>query len=82
MCYTIQEGKTYEKWTAYGQSKTANVLFSRELAKRLGERGLLAFSLNPGSIMTNLAGHLDFAPGGDLDNLGRLNQDLLWLSEY
>jgi NAD(P)-dependent dehydrogenase (short-subunit alcohol dehydrogenase family) len=34
-------------WVAYGQSKTANILFSRELAKRYGDR-LLAFSLHPG----------------------------------
>lgn len=37
-----------------GQSKTANILFSRELAKRYGDR-LLAFSLHPGGITTNLA---------------------------
>ncbi|RFU72832.1 oxidoreductase [Trichoderma arundinaceum] len=65
----FDEGKTYEKWTAYGQSKTANILFSISLAKRLGERGLLSFSLNPGSIATNLGMHLDFAPGGDIEKL-------------
>lgn len=68
---TIQGGKTYEKWNAYGQSKTANILFSIGLAKRFGDRGVLSYSLNPGAIMTNLGAHLDFAPGGDLEVLGR-----------
>ncbi|EHK22544.1 uncharacterized protein TRIVIDRAFT_179867 [Trichoderma virens Gv29-8] len=67
-------GKTYEKWNAYGQSKSANVLFSIGLAKRFGDRGVLSYSLNPGAVMTNLAGHLDFAPGGDLETLARVSQ--------
>ncbi|KAL6871287.1 NAD(P)-binding protein [Trichoderma novae-zelandiae] len=67
-------GETYEKWNAYGQSKTASVLFAISLAKRLGARGVLAYSLNPGAILTNLAGHLDFAPGGDLDSLARISR--------
>lgn len=33
---------------AYGQSKTANVLHAREISKRLGDRGVIAFSLHPG----------------------------------
>ncbi|KAL7938308.1 NAD(P)-binding protein [Trichoderma chlorosporum] len=64
------DGNTYDKWNAYGQSKTANVLFSIGLAKRYGDRGLLSYSLNPGAIMTNLANHFDFGPGGDMETLG------------
>ncbi|KAL6893386.1 hypothetical protein GGI43DRAFT_424829 [Trichoderma evansii] len=78
------EGKTYEKWAAYAQSKTANILFSRELAKRLGDRGLLSFSVNPGAIITtNLAGHLDFTPGKDGDEAffhRSANSDALFFS--
>ncbi|KAI9021289.1 dehydrogenase [Hyaloraphidium curvatum] len=48
------DGKKYKAWTAYGQSKTANILFSRELAKRYGDK-ILSFSLHPGGITTNLA---------------------------
>ncbi|KAK1255923.1 hypothetical protein MKX07_008182 [Trichoderma sp. CBMAI-0711] len=71
----LQGGETYEKWNAYGQSKTANVLFSIGLANKFGDRGVLAYSLNPGAIATtNLAGHLDFAPGGDLDSLARISR--------
>jgi NAD(P)-dependent dehydrogenase (short-subunit alcohol dehydrogenase family) len=70
----VQGGETYEKWNAYGQSKTANILFSIGLANKYGDRGVLAYSLNPGAIATtNLAGHLDFAPGGDLDSLGEFD---------
>jgi NAD(P)-dependent dehydrogenase (short-subunit alcohol dehydrogenase family) len=54
----------YEKWTAYGQSKTANVLFTVELERRLGARGVHAFAVHPGMIITDLGRHLtqdDFA---------------------
>ncbi|MEO1658751.1 MAG: oxidoreductase [Pseudomonadota bacterium] len=46
----------YDKWKAYGQSKTANALFARHLNKL--EDGLLAFSVHPGGIMTDLQRHL------------------------
>ncbi len=48
----------YEKWTAYGQSKTANILFTVELEKRLAGQGIHAFALHPGVIMTELSRHL------------------------
>ena len=48
----------YEKWTAYGQSKTANVLFTVELERRLGARGVHAYAVHPGMIMTDLGRHL------------------------
>jgi len=46
--YNFNDGKDYEKWHAYGQSKTANVLFSAGLARRLGDKGLQTYSLHPG----------------------------------
>ncbi|KAF8875263.1 putative short-chain dehydrogenase [Gymnopilus junonius] len=50
----------YDVLHAYGQTKTANILFSTSLAKRLGEKhGLLAFSLHPGVILTNAVDNLD-----------------------
>ncbi|RYP90067.1 hypothetical protein DL770_003806 [Monosporascus sp. CRB-9-2] len=55
-------GKTYNKWQAYGQSKTANMLFSLSLAEKLGPKGLLAFSLHPGIIMgTTLGAQCDWS---------------------
>ncbi|QGN55504.1 SDR family NAD(P)-dependent oxidoreductase [Novosphingobium sp. Gsoil 351] len=46
--------RPYEKWQAYAQSKTANVLFAVELTRRWGGRGVTANAVMPGGIMTNL----------------------------
>ncbi|KAJ5480158.1 hypothetical protein N7530_005667 [Penicillium desertorum] len=59
---------SYNKWYAYGQSKTANMLMSISLAEKLGiKHNLLAFSLHPGVIWTNIANHLDMET--DFDGL-------------
>jgi NAD(P)-dependent dehydrogenase (short-subunit alcohol dehydrogenase family) len=50
--------RPYEKWVAYGQSKTANVLFSVELSKRLAPHGITANAVHPGGIQTELGRHL------------------------
>ena len=55
--YNFNEGKTYQRWLSYGQSKTANALMGLALAERLGSRGLLAFPLCPGVSPTNLSAH-------------------------
>lgn len=44
----------YDKWLAYGQSKTANALFASHLDSIAQDRGIPAFSLHPGSIFTEL----------------------------
>jgi len=49
----------YEKWNAYGQSKTANSLFAVELDRRLKSDGVRAFAVHPGGIMTPLQRHLE-----------------------
>ena len=51
----------YDKWSAYGQAKTANVLFAVELDRRLAAQGVRAFAVHPGVIATELARHLDMA---------------------
>lgn len=56
-----QGGETYNRWTAYGQSKTANMLMALSLAEKLGTKGLRAYSLHPGVIATNLGSHLDWS---------------------
>lgn len=56
----FDEGRTYNKWRAYGQSKTANMLVAVSLAEKLGTLGVRAYSVHPGVIMTGLADHLDF----------------------
>ncbi|KAL5326576.1 hypothetical protein ACEPPN_004263 [Leptodophora sp. 'Broadleaf-Isolate-01'] len=52
-------GETYNGFLAYGQSKTANVLFSGSLNRALGERGVRSYAVHPGSIWTGLARNLD-----------------------
>lgn len=47
----------YNSVRAYGQSKLANMLFARELARRLGD-GQVAIAVHPGVIATNLGRHL------------------------
>jgi NAD(P)-dependent dehydrogenase (short-subunit alcohol dehydrogenase family) len=48
----------YKPWKAYGQSKLANILFARELARRLADAGQTAYALHPGVIQTNLGRHM------------------------
>ncbi len=52
------ERRPYDKWKAYGQSKTANVLFAIGLDARGAAEGIRAFSLHPGAIMTELGRHV------------------------
>ncbi|MDP3967496.1 MAG: oxidoreductase [Nocardioides sp.] len=48
----------YDKWAAYGQSKTANILFAAHLDRHGREHGVRAWSLHPGAILTSLGRHL------------------------
>jgi NAD(P)-dependent dehydrogenase (short-subunit alcohol dehydrogenase family) len=51
------ERRPYEEWSAYGQSKTANVLLAVEAAKRYAADGITANALMPGGIRTRLQRH-------------------------
>ncbi|XP_041853723.1 retinol dehydrogenase 13-like [Melanotaenia boesemani] len=53
----INQENDYHPWKSYGQSKLANVLFTRELANRLQGTGVTTYSLHPGIIRTELARH-------------------------
>ncbi|MEU1496637.1 SDR family NAD(P)-dependent oxidoreductase [Streptomyces sp. NPDC005732] len=48
----------YDKWGAYGQAKTANVLFAVHLDRLGRDSGVRAFALHPGGILTPLQRHL------------------------
>jgi NAD(P)-dependent dehydrogenase (short-subunit alcohol dehydrogenase family) len=52
------ERRAYDKWSSYGQSKTANVHFAVELDRRLRNAGVRANALHPGAIVTELGRHL------------------------
>jgi NAD(P)-dependent dehydrogenase (short-subunit alcohol dehydrogenase family) len=75
----FQGGKVYDQWEGYGQSKTANILFSKSLAEKLGSKGLKAFSLHPGvALGTSLS------PGfgeEDLKSLKEFDAKIGWNKE-
>jgi NAD(P)-dependent dehydrogenase (short-subunit alcohol dehydrogenase family) len=48
------EHRPYDKWVAYGQSKTATALFAVALDERGEAHGVRAFSVHPGAVITDL----------------------------
>ena len=50
--------RRYDPWQAYGQSKTANILFAVGVTKRWFRDGITANALMPGAIATNLQRHV------------------------
>jgi len=50
----LQMERNYRAYTAYGRSKLANILFTRELARRLAGTGVTANCLHPGFVATGL----------------------------
>ncbi len=66
----------YEKWAAYGQSKTANSLFAVGLDARESANGVRAFAVHPGGIMTPLQRHLkreEMVAAGWIDETGDIS---------
>ena len=53
----LNSEKSYSPTDAYGQSKLANVLFTRELAKKLADTEVTTYSVHPGYVMTDLQRH-------------------------
>ena len=51
--------RDYDPFGAYGQSKTANVLFAVEATRRWADDGITSKALMPGGILTALQRHLD-----------------------
>lgn len=65
----------YDPWQAYGQSKSANVLFAVALDRLGREAGVRAFALHPGAILTPLQRHLsksEMVAAGWIDEQGAL----------
>ncbi|XP_017472643.1 PREDICTED: retinol dehydrogenase 13-like isoform X3 [Rhagoletis zephyria] len=56
----LNSDKSYDPGTAYNQSKLANILFTRELARRLEGTGVTANALHPGVVDTELFRHMGF----------------------
>lgn len=72
--------REYNKFEAYGQAKTANILFTLELDNRGQQFGVRAFSLHPGLILeTDLGKHLtfdDYVALGAIDANGNPNPEM------
>jgi NAD(P)-dependent dehydrogenase (short-subunit alcohol dehydrogenase family) len=51
--YNFDYGKNYDPWAEYGQSKTANMLFTVSLASKLASKGMFSYSVHPGGVGTN-----------------------------
>ena len=52
------EHRDYDKISAYGAAKTANVLHAVELDRRLRGAGIRAYAVHPGMVATNLMRHM------------------------
>ncbi len=65
------EPRGYDGWSPYGQSKTANVLFTIELERRLGGRGVHAYAVHPGMVRTDLGRHLTKADSAALKAMAK-----------
>ncbi|MCX5042353.1 oxidoreductase [Aldersonia sp. NBC_00410] len=69
------EKRKYERWPAYGQSKLANLIFARELQRRLSRSGskVASIAVHPGVAATNLQSHSE----SFLDPLMQLNNKIM-----
>nr|XP_018864942.2 retinol dehydrogenase 12 [Gorilla gorilla gorilla] len=55
--HDLQSEKRYSRGFAYCHSKLANVLFTRELAKRLQGTGVTTYAVHPGVVRSELVRH-------------------------
>jgi NAD(P)-dependent dehydrogenase (short-subunit alcohol dehydrogenase family) len=67
----LQTAKNFGAMKAYGRSKLCNILFTRELARRLHGTGVTANSLHPGFVATSFG-----------DQSGALVSGLIWLAKF
>ncbi len=63
--------RAYDKWVAYGQSKTANALLSVALDARGKSQGIRAFAVHPGAVLTDLGRHMSEAEQSGAVELAR-----------
>ncbi|XP_005097012.1 retinol dehydrogenase 14 [Aplysia californica] len=54
----IHSEKSYNKMKAYADSKLANLMFTKELSKRLDGSGVSVLALHPGMVATDIARHV------------------------
>lgn len=69
--------RKYDAWSSYGQAKTANSLTAVALQQLYGSKGVDAFAVHPGGIMTSLQRHMeqkDIEARGWVDAEGNINE--------
>jgi len=64
--------KNYKPWKAYGQSKMANILFVKELSRKVVKTGITVNALHPGVIQTNLWRHMNPVVNGLFSFFGKI----------
>jgi NAD(P)-dependent dehydrogenase (short-subunit alcohol dehydrogenase family) len=62
------ENREYDKFVAYGASKTANILHAFEADRRLREMGIRAYAVHPGTVATSLARYMSRSDFSQLRN--------------
>jgi len=81
--YNFSNGEKYEPWTAYGQGKTANILFAHGLGKRLREKGVVAAAVHPGyNGNTKLGEHLTWDDYAVIGDIMKRNRGIDWEVSY
>lgn len=70
---------------AYGRAKLANILFTRELARRAAPDGIVAHAMHPGTVATNFAAHGDatmqaYMAAADTVSPDEPAETLVWLA--
>lgn len=80
--WNFSGGKTYNGWAAYGQAKTAQILFTVALTKRFRDRGLTSTAVHPGNIFTTgLATHLTTEDFGKVAEVAKHETGVDWYFE-
>ncbi|ODQ94938.1 SDR family NAD(P)-dependent oxidoreductase [Mycolicibacterium holsaticum] len=69
------ERREYDKFVAYGASKTANILHVVELDRRLRDHQVRAYAVHPGIVATSLARHMSSDDFADLGRLAKATAD-------
>ena len=70
------ERREYDKFVAYGSSKTANILHAREADRRLRDSGIRAYAVHPGTVATSLARYMSRSDFSSLRELASGHLDV------
>ncbi|ODQ69012.1 hypothetical protein LIPSTDRAFT_7241 [Lipomyces starkeyi NRRL Y-11557] len=55
----FKDGSEYDAWDAYGQSKSANILFAKYFASKVPSKEIACIALHPGSVLSELGRYTD-----------------------